>query len=160
MNCDVRAKLRAQSSAVDSDTAEDYKKARYDLSKAIRETKKQYRQKLRVCSSELADVLADIFNLSLAQASVPTCFKTDTIVPVSKQSTMTCLNDYRPIALTPITLKCFERTVMTYTKKTIPDNMDPLQFAYRQNRSTDDTVNTAIQTDLTHLEGKDTYVRM
>lgn len=62
---------------------------------------------LRVCSSELADVFADIFNLSLAQASVLTCFKSTTIVPVPKRSTVTCLNDYRPIALTPITMKCF-----------------------------------------------------
>ncbi|KAI4881965.1 hypothetical protein NFI96_029691, partial [Prochilodus magdalenae] len=41
----------------------------------------------------------------------------------------------------------------------IPDTLDPLQFAYRQNRSTDDAVNTAIHTALKHLEGKDTYVR-
>lgn len=46
INCDVRAKLRARSSAFVSGTAEDYKKARYDLSRAIREAKKQYRQKL------------------------------------------------------------------------------------------------------------------
>lgn len=49
---------------------------------------------------------------------------------------------------------------MTHIKKTIPDTVDPLQFAYRRNRSTDDAVNTAIHTALTHLEGKDTYVRM
>lgn len=49
---------------------------------------------------------------------------------------------------------------MTHIKKTIPDTVDPLQFAYRQNRSTNDAVNNAIHAALTHLEGKDTYVRM
>lgn len=42
---------------------------------------------------------------------------------------------------------------MTHIKKTIPDTVDPLQFAYRQNRSTNKAVNNAI-----HTEG--TYVRM
>ncbi|KAI4893859.1 hypothetical protein NFI96_005053 [Prochilodus magdalenae] len=59
---------------------------------------------LKVCSSELAGVFVDIFNLSLAQSFVPSCFKTTTIAPLPK--------------------------------------------------------NTAIHTALTHLEGKDTYVRM
>ncbi|KAI4896466.1 hypothetical protein NFI96_009516 [Prochilodus magdalenae] len=49
---------------------------------------------------------------------------------------------------------------MSHIQETIPDTLDPLQFAYRQNRSTDDSVNTAIHTALTHLEGKDTYLRM
>lgn len=43
------------------------------------------RHELRVCSLELADVFTDIFNLSLAQASVATCFKSTTIVPLPKK---------------------------------------------------------------------------
>ncbi|KAI4905151.1 hypothetical protein NFI96_007000 [Prochilodus magdalenae] len=115
---------------------------------------------LKVCSSELAGVFVDIFNLSLAQSFVPSCFKLTTIVPLPKKSVMTCLNDYRPVALTPIVMKCFERIVMSHIQETIPDTLDRLQFAYRQNRSTDDAVNTAIHAALTHPEGKDTYVRM
>ena len=66
---------------------------------------------IRVCSSELTDVLADIYNVSLTQASVPTCFKSTTIVPFPKKSIVTCLNDYHPIALTPIIIKCLERII-------------------------------------------------
>ncbi|KAK0133976.1 hypothetical protein N1851_030463 [Merluccius polli] len=40
--------------------------------------------------------LTDIFNLSLAQAAVPTCFKTTSILPVPKHSTAASLNDFRP----------------------------------------------------------------
>ncbi len=72
----------------------------------------------------------------------------------------TCVNDYRPIALTPIIMKCFERLVMHNIKTSIPNTLDPLQFAYRPNRSTDDAISSTLHLALTHLENKDSYVRM
>ncbi|KAK1787377.1 hypothetical protein P4O66_002869 [Electrophorus voltai] len=60
---------------------------------------------LRECADQLADVLTDIFNISLSCIVVPTCFKTTTIVPVPKKSTVSCLNDYRIVALTSIIMK-------------------------------------------------------
>ena len=89
---------------------------------------------------------------------MPTCFKTTTILPLPKKNTITCLNNYRPIAITSTVMKCSERIIMTHIKKTMPDMLDPLQFAYHRNRYTDDAVNTTIHTALTHLENKDTYV--
>ncbi|KAI5626796.1 gastrula zinc finger protein XlCGF28.1-like [Silurus asotus] len=82
-------------------------------------------------TDQLADVFTDIFNISLSSKVVPTCFKTTTIVPVPKKSTISCLNDYRPIALTPIMIKCFERLVMRHIKTQLPPCLDPMQFAYR-----------------------------
>lgn len=73
----------------------------------------------------------DIFNTSLYQAIVPSCLKTATIIPLPKTSTVSCLNDYRPIAFTPIIMKCFERLVMAHTKKTITLTVDPHQYADR-----------------------------
>ncbi len=64
---------------------------------------------LRDCAVELTDVFTDIFNISLSQAVVPTCFKATTIIPVPKKSSPSCFNDYRPVALTPILMKCFEQ---------------------------------------------------
>ncbi|KAK3571326.1 hypothetical protein QTP86_007554 [Hemibagrus guttatus] len=93
-------------------------------------------------------------------AIVPTCLKATTIIPVPKKSPVSCLNDYRPIALTPIIMKCFERLVMRQIKDLLPPSLDPMQFAYRPNRSTDDAITTTIHLSLTHLENKDTYVRM
>ncbi|KAI4891381.1 hypothetical protein NFI96_025937, partial [Prochilodus magdalenae] len=95
-----------------------------------------------------------------AEAAVPTCLKTATIIPVPKSSTGTGLNDYRLIALTPIVTKCFERLVMTHIKATIDVTVDPHQYAYRRNRSTDDAISSVVHTALTHLEQKDSYVRM
>ncbi|KAK1804857.1 hypothetical protein P4O66_019115, partial [Electrophorus voltai] len=115
---------------------------------------------LRECADQLADVLTDIFNISLSCSVVPTCFKTTTIVPVLKKPTVSCLNDYRPIALTSIIMKCFERLIMRHIKTQLPPYLDPLQFAYRPNRSTDDAISTTLHLALTHLEKKGTYVRM
>ncbi len=39
-------------------------------------------------------------------------------------------------------------------------SLDPFQFAYRSNRSTDDAIATALHPALTHLDKKDSYVRM
>lgn len=54
---------------------------------------------LRGCADQLADVLTDIFNISLSSAVVPTCFKATTIVPIAKKSSVSCLNDYRPVSV-------------------------------------------------------------
>ncbi|KAI2645994.1 hypothetical protein H4Q32_025360 [Labeo rohita] len=87
----------------------------------------------------------NIFNISLNQAVVPTCFKATTIIPVPKKSSPSCFNDYRPVALTPILMKCFERLVMQRIKTVLPPSLDPFQFAYRPNRSTDDAISTLTQ---------------
>lgn len=115
---------------------------------------------LRDCAEELTDVFTDIFNTSLRQAVVPTCLKATTIIPVPKKSSPSCHNDYRPVALTPILMKCFERLVLQHIKSVLPPALDPFQFAYRSNRSTDDAISATLHSALTHLETKDSYVRM
>ncbi len=57
-------------------------------------------------------------------------------------------------------MKCFERLVMHNIKTNIPNTLDPLQFAYRPNRSMDDAISSTLHLALTHLENKDSYVRM
>ncbi|KAF0036611.1 hypothetical protein F2P81_011923 [Scophthalmus maximus] len=115
---------------------------------------------LRGCAEQLTGVFTDIFNLSLAQAAVPACFKATSIVPVPKHSSPTGLNDYRPVALTPIIMKCFERLVLAHLKNCLPPTLDSYQFAYRSNRSTEDAVSTVLHSVLTHLDNNNTYARM
>ncbi len=62
------------------------------------------------------------------------------IIPVPKNSKPSCLNDYRPVALTSIVMEVFERLLKNYICSSIPVTLDPLQFAYRPNRSTDDAI--------------------
>ena len=77
-----------------------------------------------------------------------------------KEAKATCLNDYRPVALTSVAMKCFERLVMAHINTSIPETLDPLQFAYRTNRSTEDAISIALHTALSHLDKRNTYVRM
>jgi len=42
----------------------------------------------------------------------------------------------------------------------VPPSLDPHQFAYRPNRSTDATISIALHTALSHLEHRGSYVRM
>ena len=115
---------------------------------------------LRGCADQLVDVFTDIFNPSLSSTIALTCFKATTIIPVPKKSSVFCLNDYRPVALTPIITKCFERLVMRHIKTLLPPSLDTLQFAYCPNSSTDDAIYIALHLALTHLDSRDTYVRM
>lgn len=57
-------------------------------------------------------------------------------------------------------MKCFECLVKSHIYSSLPDTLDPFQFAYRSNRSTDDAIAMAIHSALKHLEGRDTYVRL
>jgi hypothetical protein len=79
---------------------------------------------------------------------------------VPKDAKVTCLNDDRPITVTSVAMKSFERLIMNHINTIIPDTLDPLQFAYHPNRSTDDVISIALHTALSHLDKRNTYVRM
>ncbi len=115
---------------------------------------------LRACAFQLPGGFTDIFNLSLSLSVVPSCFKKSTIVPIPKKNKITCLNDWRPVALTPIFSKCFEKLVRDYICSVLPASLDPLQFVYRSNGSSDDAIAFTLHTALSHLENKNTFVRM
>ncbi len=68
------------------------------------------------------------------------------------ENIITCLNDWRPVALTPIFSKCFEKLIRDHICSVLPASLDPLQFAYRRNRSTDDAIAFTLHTALSHLE--------
>ncbi len=111
---------------------------------------------LRSCADQLAGLFTSIFNESLATSVVPTSFKKSVIIPVPKNSKPSCLNDYRPVALTSTVMKVFERLLKKHICSSIPATLDPLQFAYRPNRSTDDAISGC-----THIDSKNgNYVRL
>uniref|UniRef100_A0A3P8PS83 Reverse transcriptase domain-containing protein n=1 Tax=Astatotilapia calliptera TaxID=8154 RepID=A0A3P8PS83_ASTCA len=115
---------------------------------------------LRHCANELAPVFSGIFNSSLQACHVPAFFKSSTIIPVPKKPRITGLNDYRPMALTSVVMKSFERLVLSYLKTLTAPLLDPLQFAYRDNRSVDDAINMALHFILQHLDSPGTYARI
>ncbi|KAK3568617.1 hypothetical protein QTP86_010634 [Hemibagrus guttatus] len=115
---------------------------------------------LLTCADQLAFIFSQIFNRSLELCEVPACFKHSTIIPIPKKPKITGLNDYRPVALTSVVMKSFERLVLAYLKSITGPLLDPLQFAYRANRSVDDAVNMGLHFILQHLDKSGTYVRL
>ncbi len=91
----------------------------------------------------------------------PPPLKKSVIIPVPKNNKPSCLNDYRPVALASIVMKVFERLVMNHICSSIPVTLDPLQFAYRPNRSTDDVISHVLHSYLTHIDSNNgNYVRL
>ncbi|KAK3551090.1 hypothetical protein QTP70_012176 [Hemibagrus guttatus] len=115
---------------------------------------------LKTCADQLAFIFSQIFNRSLELCEVPDCFKHSTIIPIPKKPKITGLNDYRPVALTSVVMKLFDRLVLAYLKNITGPLLDLLQFAYRANRSMDDAVNMGLHFILQHLDKSGTYVRL
>ena len=65
------------------------------------------------------------------------------------------MNDLRHIALTSAVMKVYERV-----EKLVKEYIDPLQFAYRKNRSTDDAVLYSLENIYSHLEKTGSTVRL
>ena len=115
---------------------------------------------LRECAWQLSEVFCKIFNWSLDECSVPSVWKKSTICPVPKKNSPSCLNDYRPVALTSIVMKCFERIVLKHLLSFTAHNMDPFQFAYKPHRGTDDAVLTLLHNAFLHVNETGSFVRI
>ncbi len=78
-----------------------------------------------------------------------------------KNNKPSCLNDYRPVALTSTVMKVFERLVKNHLCSFILVTLDHLQLAYQPNRSTDDAISHVLHSSLTHIDSKNgNYVRL
>ncbi|KAK3513718.1 hypothetical protein QTP70_028756 [Hemibagrus guttatus] len=104
MTAKVRALLKSRDSAFRAGDKDALRTAWAKLSRAIREAKHTHSQRIQDHFQSSSDT-----RCMWQGIQVPTCLKTTTIIPVPKKSPVSCLNDYRPVALTPIIMKCFER---------------------------------------------------
>ncbi|XP_062405915.1 uncharacterized protein LOC134096181 [Sardina pilchardus] len=60
---------------------------------------------------------------------------------------------------TGVNYSCFERLVLDHIKTCLPTSLDPLQFAYHQNRSTEDAISMALHSALSHLDNSNTCTK-
>ncbi|KAF0025029.1 hypothetical protein F2P81_021910 [Scophthalmus maximus] len=93
---------------------------------------------LKTCAMELSPILHSLFSESYPSNTIPTLWKTATIIPVPKKLRPTDLNHYRPVALTLIVMKCLEKLLLHTILPIVSQQLDPLQFAYRAIRGTED----------------------
>ena len=115
---------------------------------------------LKLCADQLAYIFSVIFNQSFIQMYVPSSWKTSAIIPVPKNKIVTCLNDFRPVALTSAMMKLCERIVLNRLSLIVSGFVDPLQFAYRRNRSTDDALLFVLNSVFSHLDKPGNSIRL
>lgn len=117
---------------------------------------------LRSCANQLVPVFTKIFNTPWPKPSFHPALS-GPLLSWSLKTTVhhACLNDCRPVALTSVVMKCFERLVKNYICSSLPSAFDPLQFVYKANWCRDDTISDLPHTSLAHLdEGRGNYVTM
>lgn len=106
---------------------------------------------LRHCADHLSPVFTALFQSSLDQHIVPRLWKTSIIIPVPKVPRPSDKNHFRPVALTPLAMKCFERIVKQHIIEQTQSQLDPFQFAYQCNKGVDDAILTLLNLVLSHL---------
>lgn len=113
---------------------------------------------LKICAEELGPVWQPIYQQTL-NSEVPTVWKTSHIIPIPKKPCPKENNDYRPIALTSVLIKALEKLVVQHFLPTVESKLDPYQFAYRRERSTEDAVATLSHLITKHLEDPQAFAR-
>jgi len=91
---------------------------------------------LKETSFTIAPILRIIFQHSLDAGIIPEDWKVANIVPVHKKSDHSNPVNYRPISLTCITSKIFERIIASHIMQHLESNniLYDLQHRFRQNR--------------------------
>ena len=115
---------------------------------------------LKTFAGELAPAWCPIFQFSVDSHRVPILWKTSYITSVPKIICPKENNDYRPVALTSIVMKCLDCLVACKLWLDVQDYLDPFQYAYRQGRGTYDAVNTVVHLILKHLDKPKAYARL
>lgn len=112
---------------------------------------------LQSCSKVLAEAWCPIYQKSVDTHTVPSIWKSYVIIPVPKKASCKENNDYRPVALTSIVMKCLEKIMINHVKTEVSSVLDPFQFAYRSNRGTDGAAITITHLINRHLEETSSY---
>ena len=119
---------------------------------------------LRNSATILAPKLAKIFRDLLKAGSFPACWRTANITPIPKGSSPTQFpSDYRPISITPIISKIFERLISRrlYSFIEANDLLPNSQFGFRKGLGTSDallTLTNELQFTLDKFTGAESRV--
>ena len=114
------------------------------------------------CHGTLRETLRGLHKdlLSLSKSRIPPCLKSSTIIPLPKEKPVVSgLHDHRPVALTPVIMKCFKRLVQWHIKASIPPTFEPTPVCLQSIGPLRMPSATALHTALTHLDHQGSCVR-
>ena len=115
---------------------------------------------LKVCAPQHCQVFSTLFTWSLKVGIVSGVWKTDMVCPIPKNNSPFDLSDYRPITITSVVMKCFEKIVLHHLLDLTKGMQDPFQFAYKPNRSIEDAILTILHNTFLHTNNPKSYVRI
>ena len=95
----------------------------------------------------VANPIAEIMNMCIAQGSFPDSLKTAKLVPIFKKGSLWEVSNYRPISLLPAISKIFEKLINTQLTEQIEDNdiLPNTQFGFRKGKNTINAVELLVQ---------------
>ena len=92
-------------------------------------------QILKNCSKSLSKPLSILFNMSYSEGVIPRDWKLAHVVPVHKKGSKNNVENYRPISLTSIIMKTFEKIVRVELMNRCADKILDLQHGFLPGRS-------------------------
>ena len=90
---------------------------------------------LKNCAFGLAYPLSKLFKLSYNTGIIPHEWKRANVVPVHKKGSKADVENYRPISLTCLTMKIFERLVRDKILEKCKDLLNPNQHGFLPGKS-------------------------
>ena len=90
---------------------------------------------LKKCACSLAYPLSKLFSMSYNLGQIPREWKMANVVPVHKKGSKSLVENYRPISLTCLIMKVFERIIKDKILSLTSHLLDPRQHGFLANRS-------------------------
>ena len=90
---------------------------------------------LKNCASSIAYPVTLLFNLSFSQGQIPSEWKLANIVPIHKKGDKTKVENYRPISLTSLIMKIFEKCIRDELLNLCKHLIHPSQHGFLPNKS-------------------------
>ena len=115
---------------------------------------------LHYCAEQLGGVFTYLFQRCSELGQIPSLWKSSTIIPIPKSKNPRELNEFRPVALTSLVMKTFEKILKDITLSLIEGKLDPLQFAYQAGKGVEDAKLFILNTVFKHLEKPKSHARL
>ena len=90
---------------------------------------------LKNCSKSLSYPLYKLFNLVYNTGYIPSEWKLANVVPIHKKDDKNKVVNYRPISLTSLVMKVFERILYDELLARTQEKIDPRQHGFLKNKS-------------------------
>ena len=109
----------------------------------------------------LTPVITHILNVSLVSQQVPKIWKTANVRPIPKETNVSALDQLRPISVTDITMRLFERLILDFAlRKPVSCFIHSDQFAYKKDCGTETALLYNQHFWMRWLDGHSNFVRV